>query len=140
MIIFPGEENIVRDFFRITFRIVVVLISLGLLYLVGMQSFTVCVEGSQLNDTGFYRTGVMGMMITPLFLICGVYSFLNPSVSAKVFGLAAIFCLALGTATSFKSLLLWGAVSLAGALFSFLVSKLKKKVKLRVIPGGKLKT
>jgi len=129
----------VRGFFRITFRIVVMLISLELLYLVGMQSFTVCVEGSQLNDTGFYRTGVMGMMITPLFLICGVYSFRNPSISAKAFVLAGILCLAVGTATSFKSLLLWGGVSFAGALFSFWVSKLKKKVKLRVIPGGKLK-
>ncbi|GEM_PF-1783767 len=129
-----------RDFMRVILRGATMLISLGLLFMVGMQSFTIYVEGSRLNEMAFYQTGLIGLLITPLFIITVLYAFRNPAVSAKAATVAGVCCLITGTATTFKSLVLWGGISLFVALISFTGSRIRKKVKLKVIPGGKLKT
>jgi len=127
-----------KDIPKFVIRIGIMVTSLGLMYMVGGQSLAVYVEGYKLNDAGIYLSGVLGSLITPLYLISVIFSLWKPGLSAKTLCAAGILGLITGCATGFKSLLLWGGISLAAALVSYFGARNKRQLRLVVVNGKRV--
>lgn len=107
-------------------RIAVLIIGLCLMLIVGLQSCVVSMGGSLADRETVSAAGGVGILVALLFALGSAFVMAFPKVSAGIFALAAL--LAFGFAAEFSDLKVWGVVSLALAVMSFLGSReLKKK-------------
>ena len=110
-------------------RIVVLIISLGLMLVIGLQSCTVGIGGSIVKDEGMSQGGAVGLLIAFMYLIGAAFSLGKPVVSMVVFILAGLLGFMVSATTSFSDMGIWGGISLVLAIFSFFGKRdlLKKK-------------
>jgi Flp pilus assembly protein TadB len=95
------------------------ILGLGLMLVVGLQSCAVSVGDSMLGEKASTQGGDIGIFMALLFLVGAAFALVLPLVSLAVFVLAGIFGIAAGASTSFSDLSVWGWVSLALAVLSF---------------------
>src|SRR5215203_3817664 len=95
------------------------ILGLGLMLVVGLQSCAVSVGDSMLGEKASTQGGDIGIFMALLFLVGAAFALVLPLVSLAVFVLAGIFGIAAGASTSFSDLTIWGWVSLALAVMSF---------------------
>lgn len=103
------------------------IIALGLMLVVGLQSFAVFVGGSALEDQATSDGGALGIFIALLFLIGAAFVLAFPPIAFIVFTLAGIVGLGGGASTEFTDLTIWGVVSFVLAALSLLAIRGKSK-------------
>lgn len=108
-------------------RLATTIISLILMLVVGLQSCTVFVGSSVLEDESAAEGGAIGVLVTLLFLIGGAFAIPFPLVSLISFLAAGLFAVAAGSTTTFTDLTIWGVTALVLALLSFLGVREKRK-------------
>lgn len=103
------------------------IVALGLMLVVGLQSCAVFVGGSALEDQGTVDGGALGIFIALLFLIGAAFVLTFPWVSFVSFVLAGVVGLGGGASTEFSDLSIWGVVSFVLAALSLLGVREKRK-------------
>lgn len=99
-------------------RIAVLVISLCLTLIVGLQSCTIYAAGS-LSGNGQAAAGQMGILVAFLFIIGGAFAMGMPRVSMFAFGLASFIGVGIGRSSQFSDLTIWGVVALGLAVMSY---------------------
>ena len=100
-------------------RIAVMVLSLGLMLVVGFQSCAATVGGNMGNDESTAAAGAMGLFTVFLFLIAGAFALSFPIVSLVTFLIAGTIAIAAGLSSDFSDLAIWGFVALALAVMSY---------------------
>ena len=108
-------------------RIAVMIISLCLVMIIGVQSCTVGVGGELSGDEALSEGGAAGVGVAFLFLIGGAFALGVPVVSVIVFGLAALAGFSVGASTEFEDMTVWGSIALVLAVLSVFGMREKKK-------------
>lgn len=108
-------------------RVATLILSLGLMLVVGLQSCTVYIGGSALENPASAEGGALGVLIAILFLLGAAFVMVYPLVSLFCFVVAGLTGLAGGSSTSFSDLTIWGIVALILATLSFLGVREKRK-------------
>jgi len=100
-------------------RIAVLIISLCLTMLVGVQSCTVMVGGNVTEDANLSGGGAIGMLLALLFVLGAAFSMGLPRVSMVLFAIGAVLGIGVAGSSGFNDLMIWGVVSAALAVMSF---------------------
>lgn len=108
-------------------RLAVLIISLCLVALVGLQSCSVMVGGSLSNNEDLSGSGALGVFVSFLFLLGGAFVMGFPKVSMIIFTIAAFFGFIGASASDFSDLYIWSSVSIILAILSFFGSNEKRK-------------
>lgn len=108
-------------------RIAAMIIALGLMLVVGLQSCAVFVGGSAIEDQATSDGGALGIFVALLFLIGAAFVLAFPLASFIAFTLAGIVGLGGGASTEFTDLTIWGIVSFVLAVLSLLAIREKRK-------------
>ena len=110
-------------------RIAVMIISLLLMFGVGLQSCAVSFGGALGGDETMEQGGAVGILVALLFMVGGAFAIPFPVVSLISFLAAAFLGVAAGATTSFSDLSIWGFVAFFLAVLSFLgvLEKTRKK-------------
>lgn len=114
-------------------RVATMIVSLFLMLLVGVQSCTLYVGGSVLNQQQTAGAAAVGILVALLFLIGGAFALGQPTVSMVIFAIAAIFSFIAAATSNFSDLNIWGVVALILGVMSFfgrreVIRKKQKKV------------
>ena len=104
-------------------RLAVLIITLCLTGIVGLQSCTIVAGGSLLKDQGTANGGAVGMLIAFLFVLGAAFVMGLPRISMALFALAGALGLGVGTTSEFKDLTIWGGLSLVLAVMSWFGSR-----------------
>jgi len=119
-------------------RVAVMVISLVLMLVVGLQSCTSAVGGGLSDDQaareGLSQGAAVGFVVTVLYLLGGAFALGVPLVSTVVFALAAVIGIVGGSTTSYRDLTVWGVVAGALAVMSFVGWLGKRKADRRSAP------
>ena len=99
-------------------RVAVMVISLGLMVVVFVQSCTVAAGGSLADDESVSGAGAAGILVALLFLLGGAFALGMPNVSAWMFWLAALVAILAGLTTDFGDLVVWGIVAIVLGVMS----------------------
>ncbi|SFM56349.1 hypothetical protein SAMN03159341_1534 [Paenibacillus sp. 1_12] len=126
-------------------RIATGIISLFLMFIVGLQSCAVSIGGALSGDTDTSSVGSIGIFVAFLYLLGGAFAFKLPRISVWIFIIAGILGF-IAPSNAFKDMPIWGGVSIALAIMSYFGGK-RKKIKVdneklapgeyRIKPGGK---
>lgn len=108
-------------------RIAVMVISLGLMLIIGVQSCAASFGGSMGHDQSMTNAAGMGFFVVFLFLIAAAFAISFPIVSLVTFLLAATVALAAGFSSNFADLAIWGFVALILAVMSYFGHREKKR-------------
>lgn len=108
-------------------RIAVLVIGLGLVMILGVQSCTVMVGGGLTENEMTTEAGAIGIVMAALFLFGAAFSMGVPLVALILFALAGVLGLAMGSESEFTDLTIWGWVALTLAVLSFFGMREKKK-------------
>lgn len=110
-------------------RIAVLIISLFLTVIIGLQSCAVTVGGSLAKDQATSAGGAGGVVVAFLFVLGAAFSMGLPRVSQIVFLLAsAVAFIAASGESKYQDMNVWGAVALILAVMSYLgVRELKNR-------------
>lgn len=100
-------------------RIAVLVISLCLTLIVGLQSCTLYAGGSVTGNQSFASGGAAGIVVALLFIVGAAFAIGVPRASMFIFGLAACIGVGVGRATAFGDLVIWGFVALGLAALSY---------------------
>jgi hypothetical protein len=100
-------------------RIAVMIISLALTLMVGLQSCALFAGGSMTRDQSTAGGGAMGILVALLFVVGGAFAIGIPRVSMFAFGVAGLLGIAVGTGGSFKDMTIWGIVAFGLAVMSY---------------------
>ncbi len=107
-------------------RIAVLIISLCLTAIVGLQSCTIMAGGSILHDEATSGSGAIGVLVAFLFVLGAAFVMGLPRVSEVIFAVAALF--GFMAASNYPDMNIWGGVALILAAMShFGVRELRKK-------------
>lgn len=104
-------------------RIAVMVISLCLTMIVGLQSCAVMVGGNMTQDKQLSGSGSVGVLIALLFVIGAGFALAIPRVSMFVFGAAALLGFVAGSGSTYKDMLIWGFIAFILALMSYFGTK-----------------
>ncbi|MDQ3833336.1 MAG: hypothetical protein M3315_06830 [Actinomycetota bacterium] len=108
-------------------RLATTILALGLVLIVGFQSFAASVGGSlSQNETTSGAAGA-GFVVALLLLIGGAFAIGVPIVSAVAFVLAAVISLAAGLTSDFRDLTVWGVVCIVLAVLSFFSFRARRR-------------
>jgi hypothetical protein len=102
-------------------------LSLGLVLVVGFQSCAAAVGGSMGNDESTAAAGAMGFFVVFLFLIAGAFALSFPIVSLVTFLIAGTIAIAAGLSSDFSDLAIWGFVALVLAVMSYFGHREKQR-------------
>lgn len=108
-------------------RIAVMVLSLGLVLVVGFQSCAATVGGNMGNDESTAVAGAMGFFVVLLFLIAGAFALSFPIVSLVTFLIAGTIAIAAGLSSDFSDLAVWGFVALVLAVMSYFGHREKQR-------------
>lgn len=100
-------------------KIAVLIISLCLVMIVGLQSCTIMLGGNIVNEDDLSGAGAVGVLVSFLFILGAAFSLRKPKVSMRVFIVAACISILTGVTSDFSDLIFWGGVSLGLAIMSF---------------------
>ena len=103
------------------------IIALGLMLVVGVQSCTVYLGGSVLEHQRTSEGGALGLFMALLFLVGGAFALPFPLISLLTFLVAGLLGLAAGATTPFTDLTVWGIVALVLSGLSFLGVREKRR-------------
>lgn len=112
-------------------RITVMIISLCLVMLVGLQSCTVMLGGGLGEDEGMAGSGAIGLLVSLLFLLGGAFALGAPKVSMVIFVVAALLGIMAAAVGPFSDMQIWAYVSLALAALSYFGIGEKKKLEAK---------
>jgi hypothetical protein len=98
-------------------RVAVLVISLCLTLIVGLQSCALYAGGAMIGNQGTASGGAAGILVALLFVLGAAFAIGVPR--ASIFGLAACIGVGIGRVTSFSDLVIWGFVALALAILSY---------------------
>lgn len=105
-------------------RIAVMIISLVLMLVIGLQSCTSAVGSgvsqTQVDKDAFGQGAAVGVVVTLLYLLGGALVMGLPRISVGLFGLAGLLGLGGGSTTKYHDLTVWGWIAFALAVMSFL--------------------
>ena len=104
-------------------RIAVMVLSLGLMLIIGFQSCAATIGGNMGKNEATANAGAMGFVVVFLFLIAGAFALSFPIVSLVSFLLAGTIAIAAGLSSEFADLAIWGFVALGLAVMSFLATE-----------------
>lgn len=108
-------------------RIAVLIIGLGLVMVLGLQSCTVMVGGELSQNEMTSEAGAIGIFMAVLFLLGAAFSMGVPLVSLILFVLAGVLGLTMGSESDFTDLVIWGWGSLILAVMSYFGMREKRK-------------
>lgn len=109
-------------------RIAVLIISLCLVMIIGVQSCAVGVGAELMADEDTAAGGAAGIMVAFLFVLGAAFALGKPTVSAIMFGIAAVTGFSVGASTEFTDMSIWGGVALVLGIMSLLGRReLRKK-------------
>ena len=100
-------------------RIAVMIISLCLTAIVGLQSCAVMVSANLAQRADVAGGGASGIIIALLFVLGGAFAMGLPNISMAMFTLAAIIGFIVGATTPYGDMSVWGAVALVLAVLSY---------------------
>lgn len=100
-------------------RIAVLIISLCLTLIVGLQSCTLYAGGAMIGNQGTASGGAAGIFVALLFILGAAFAIGVPRASMFIFGLAACIGVGVGRVTAFGDLVIWGFVALGLAILSY---------------------
>lgn len=104
-------------------RLAVLIITLCLTGIVGLQSCTIAAGGSLLEDQDAAGGGAVGLLIAFLFVLGAAFVMSLPRVSMVLFAFAGLLGLGIGATSSFRDLTIWGGISLVLAVMSWFGSR-----------------
>lgn len=104
-------------------RLAVLIITLCLTGIVGLQSCTILAGGSLIKDQGAANGGAVGMLIAFLFVLGAAFVMALPRVSMTMFAIAGLAGLIAGSSSDFRDLKIWGGLSLILAVMSWFGSR-----------------
>jgi 4-hydroxybenzoate polyprenyltransferase len=104
-------------------RLAVLIITLCLTGIVGLQSCTIAAGGSLLKDQDAAGGGAVGLLIALLFVLGAAFVMGLPRVSMVLFAIAGFLGLGIGATSSFTDLKIWGGLSLVLAVMSWFGSR-----------------
>lgn len=108
-------------------KIAVLIISLCLSLLIGLQSCAVTVGGSLSSDEVTTQGGAVGIFVAFLYIIGAAFALKLPKVSMIVFSVAAFFGLVAAVSADFDDMQIWGIVSLVLTAMSYFGSREKQE-------------
>jgi hypothetical protein len=111
-------------------RIAVLIISLFLMLILGLQSCAIFALSSIGNKTDTLGGGALGVFVAFLFLLGAAFVLKFPFISVITFGFGGLVGLAAGATTPFTDMSMWGVASLilAGlSLVGFLGGRRRKQ-------------
>ncbi|WP_127144470.1 hypothetical protein [Pelagibacterium montanilacus] len=118
-------------------RIAVLVISLCLTMIVGLQSCAVMVGGNITSDTDTAAGGAAGIILAFLFVLGAAFAMGLPRVAMVMFGLAALIGLLTAATTVFSDMWIWGGIALVLSVMSWLgYRELAKKKNAAAAPVG----
>lgn len=100
-------------------RIAVMITSLFLTLIVGLQSCALFAGGGLIKDQAVSGGGAMGILVALLFVVGGAFAMGVPRVSMVAFFAAGLLGVAVGSSGSFKDLTIWGIVAFALCAMSY---------------------
>lgn len=101
------------------------IISIFLMFVIGLQSCAVSFGGALTSDKDISGAGSIGILVALLFLLAGAFAFKLPKVSMVIFCIAALFAFIAG-ASKFTDMKVWGVVSLILGVMSYFAGRKKK--------------
>jgi hypothetical protein len=104
-------------------RLAVLIITLCLTGIVGLQSCTILAGGSLVKDQALSNGGAVGMLIAFLFVLGAAFVMALPRVSMAMFAIAGLAGLIAGNSSNFRDLKIWGGLSLILAVMSWFGSR-----------------
>lgn len=104
-------------------RLAVLIITLCLTGIVGLQSCTIMAGGSLLKDQTTTNGGASGLLVAFLFVLGAAFVMGLPRLSAGLFAVAGLMGLAGGSTSNFPDLKIWGGLSLILAVLSWFGSR-----------------
>ncbi len=104
-------------------RIAVMIISLFLTLIVGLQSCALFAGGGMIKDQAVSGGGAMGILVALLFVVGGAFAMGMPRVSMVAFFAAALLGIGVGSSGAFPDLTIWGVVALALCAMSYFGSR-----------------
>ncbi|WP_243375070.1 hypothetical protein [Microvirga solisilvae] len=104
-------------------RLAVLIITLCLTGIVGLQSCTIMAGGSLLKDQGTANGGALGILVAFLFILGAAFVMGLPRISAGLFALAGVLGITGGSSSNFSDLKIWGGLSLILAVMSWFGSR-----------------
>lgn len=116
-------------------RLAVLIITLCLTGIVGLQSCTIMAGGSLLKDQGTTNGGALGMLVAFLFILGAAFVMGLPRISAGLFALAGILGIAGASNSNFSDLKIWGGLSMILAIMSWFGSRELRRKKAAA-PAG----
>jgi hypothetical protein len=102
-------------------------LSLGLMLVIGFQSCAAAVGGSLGRDESTSAAAAMGFFVVFLFLIGGAFAISFPIVSLISFVLAGTVAIAAGLSSNFSDLAIWGFLALGLAVMSYFGHREKQR-------------
>jgi len=109
-------------------RIAVLIISLCLTMIIGIQSMLVFIGGNLADKKETASGGAVGVLIAFLFVLGAAFSIKLPKVSMVMFAVGAGLAFIGASGSGFHDLQIWGFVSLALAVMAYFGSReLRKK-------------
>lgn len=108
-------------------RIAVMVLSLGLMLIIGFQSCAATIGGSMGHNQSTSNAAAMGFVVVFLFLIAGAFALAFPIVSLISFLLAGTIALAAGLSSTFRDLTVWGVVAFGLAIMSYFGHREKQR-------------
>jgi hypothetical protein len=116
-------------------RLAVLIITLCLTGIVGLQSCTIMAGGSLLKDQTTTNGGAIGMLVAFLFVLGAAFIMGLPRLSAGLFAMAGFMGLAGGSTSNFPDLKIWGGLSLILAVLSWFGSREQRRKKAATSTG-----
>jgi len=102
-------------------------ISLGLMLIIGFQSCAATIGGSMGQNQTTSNTGAMGFVVVFLFLIAAAFAITFPIVSVVAFLLAGTIAMAAGLSSGFTDLAIWGFLAFVLAIMSYFGHREKQR-------------
>jgi hypothetical protein len=118
-------------------RIAVLIISLILMLLVGLQSCAIFALSGVSSKPDTAAGGAVGVFVAFMFLLGAAFVLKFPFVSVIAFGLGGVAGLAAGATTSFSDMTMWGYAGLILAALSFVAFLGGRRRKQAPAPGLK---
>jgi hypothetical protein len=112
-------------------RIAVMILSLGLMLVVGFQSCAATVGGNLDHNESTTTAGAMGFFVVFLYLIDGAFAISFLLVSLVTFLIAGTIAIAVGLSSEFADLAIWGFVALILAVMIYFGHREKHREKHR---------
>jgi hypothetical protein len=116
-------------------RIAVMILSLGLMLVVGFQSCAATVGGNLGHNESTTTAGAMGFFVVFLYLIAGAFAIRFLLVSLVTFLIAGTIAIAVGLSSEFADLAIWGFVALILAVMIYFGHREKPRRRAEQLAG-----